>query len=105
MQDKQQVIKFPEQHGYDKIEEELIFIVLEKTLVNARIYHKALFQLGRKYKCDLHECCKHPEYLSEILKDQQQDNSYENIIKSINRQLGIFSDARSITKFLQTINH
>jgi hypothetical protein len=103
MQDKQQFIKFPEQHGYDKIKEDLVFTVLEKTLVNARIYHKVLSQLGKKYNCDLHECYIHPEYLSETLKDQN-DNSYNSIIRSINQQLEIFSNAESITRFLQAIN-
>ena len=103
MQDKQQFFKSPEQYSYDKIKEELVFTVLEKTLVSAGIYHKVLLQLERKHNSDLHECYRHPKYLSMILKDQF-DDSYKNILKSVNQQLDIFSDAKSIARFLQEIN-
>lgn len=80
-----------------------MFTILEKTLVSAQIYHKVLLELEKKYNCDLYDCYKHPEYLSTILKDLH-DDSHISIMKSINQQLGIFSDAKSITRFLKAIN-
>lgn len=104
MHDKQQSATFPEQYDYDKIKEELVITILEKTLLSVQIYHEVQLQLWIKYECDLHECYRHPEYLNEILKDQH-DDLYESIMKSINQQLEIFSDAKSIAKFLQRINN
>lgn len=103
MQDRQQFFKSPERYDYDKVKEILVLTILEKTLVSARIYHKVLLELEKKYSCDLYDCYKHPEYLSTTLKDLH-DDSYMSIMKSINQQLEIFSDAKSITRFLRAIN-
>ena len=103
MQDRQQFFEDTEQYRYDKVRENLVLTILEKTLVSAQIYHEVLLQLGKKYNCDLHDCYKHPSYLSTILKNQH-DYSYKSITKSINQQLEIFSDAKPITAFLQAFN-
>ncbi len=103
MQDGQQFFKSTDQYRYDKVRENLVLTILEKTLASTQIYHKVLLQLEKKYNCSLHDCYKHPEYLSTILKDQH-DNSYKSIMRSINQQLDIFSDVKSITIFLQAFN-
>ncbi|SMH71461.1 protein of unknown function [Candidatus Nitrosotalea okcheonensis] len=104
MQDRQQFFKSTDQGRYDKVRENLVLIILEKTLVSAQIYHKVLSQLEKKYNCSLYDCYKHPECLSTILKDQH-NNSYKSITRSINQQLDIFADAKSIITFLQAFNH
>lgn len=101
MQDRQQIFKSSEPH--DKIREVLVLTILEKTLASAQIYHNVLLDLEKKYNSSLNGCYEHPEYLREILKDQH-NNLYKHILKSITQHLEIFSDAKSIARFLQVIN-
>ena len=103
MQDGQQFFKPTDQYEYDKVKENLVLTILEKTLVSAQIYHSVLLQLEKKYNCTFHDCYRHPEYLSTILRDQY-NNPYKSIMKSINQQLDIFSNVKSITIFLQAFN-
>jgi len=99
-----QFFNIEKQHDYDKVRETLVSTILEKTLSDAGIYHQVILELDRKYNSNLHDCYKHPEYLSTTLENHHKD-MYDIIITSINRYLEIFSYENSITKFLQTINH
>jgi len=92
-----------EHQGYDKIRKALVWSILEKTLIDAGIYHKVAEELKKRHRCQLDDCYEHPEYLNAILKDLYS-NSYKHVIKSINKHLEEFSYQESISRFVKVIN-
>ena len=103
MPDMQQFVKTHEPHSYEKVREMLIHTVLEKTLVNAGIYHTVTSEIKKKYNGTLNDCYKHPEYLSTTLENKHGETCYL-VSESITKQLEMFSDDKFIANFLQAIN-
>jgi len=98
------IIASLEDHGYDKVRQALVSVILEKTLfeIGSGTYYKVVDELKKRYHCYLTDCYEHPEYLNAILKDLY-GNSYRKIVKSINEQLEEFSSQRPIAKFIELV--
>lgn len=88
----------------EDIEMALVSLAIEKSLldVGKALYDKVRGILKRDYDCYLPECYEHPEYLSEILKILDGNDS-QGIIKTINEQLEEFSYHKSIARVLEVI--
>ncbi len=89
----------------DNVYEALVILAVEKTLldVGKAAYDNVIETLDRKYHCGLSDCCLHPEYLNNVLKELFGDAG-NNIVKSITEQLKEFSTKASVAKFLQVIS-
>ncbi|SRR5713101_6524365 len=98
------IIASLEDHGYDKVRQALVSVILEKTLceIGSSTYDKVVDELKKRYHCYLTDCYEHPEYLNVILKDLY-GNSYRQIVKSINEQLEEFSSQKPIAKFIELV--
>lgn len=94
-----------ESNRFDKVKMALVFVILEKALldIGAGAYHKVAEELKKRYHCHLEDCYEHPEYLNAILKDLYGD-SYKHIVKSIDKKLAEFSYYKSIARFLEVIS-
>lgn len=99
------IIPSLEDHGYDKVRQALVSVILEKTLfeIGSGTYYKVVDELKKRYHCYLTDCYEHPEYLNVILKDLY-GNSYRQILKSINEQLEEFSSQKPIAKFIELVS-
>ncbi len=104
MLDTSGIISSLEQHGYDKVRKALVYMSIEKVLldINTSIYDKVVRELKTKYHCNLDDCYEHPEYLNSILKNLY-GNSYKGLAKSITKQLQEFSYQSSIARFCDEI--
>lgn len=98
-----QFVAFPAPYSHDKIKEILVFTVLEKTLCDAETYHSVVMELEKRYGCTLLDCCKNPQYLIEVLRKTHPEN-YGDVVRTINRNLEMFSDEATIARFLDAIN-
>ena len=89
----------------DKIMKGLTALAIEKTLldIGKPVYQKVADTLYKKYQCYIPDCFENPEYLQTVLKELY-GKSYDEIIKSIQRELKEFSDKESIKKFLQVLS-
>ena len=104
LDDSKNIIASLEDHGYNKVRQALVSVILEKTLFEfgSGTYYKVVDELKKRYHCYLTDCYEHPEYLNVILKDLY-GNSYRQIVKSINEQLEEFSSQRPIAKFIELV--
>lgn len=78
--------------GYDKVRQELVPIIFEKTPldIGSGDYCTVKDELKKKYRCYLTDCYLHPEYLTFILQDLYGDASMQ-IVRLINKKLEEFS--------------
>ncbi len=88
----------------DKIMKALIAIVVEQTLleIGKPFYEKVIHLLNEKYNSYLPECSDHPEYLNKVLQ-QLLGNSYIEVIKAIESNLGEVSLKKPAREFLKAI--
>jgi hypothetical protein len=86
------------------VQKGLVTLVIEMTLleIGKPTYEKVVHDLYIKYHCYLSDCYKHPEYLSEILKELY-GNAHDVIVAKINKQLE-FSYQKPIEKFLKVLS-
>ena len=94
-----------EGHGYDKVRQALVSLVIEETLlgIDLSTYYKVTDELKKRYHCYLTDCYEHPEYLNVILKDLY-GNFSSQILKSINEKLKEYSHQKPIAKFIELVS-
>lgn len=88
----------------DKEIKSIVVLAIEYTLlkVSKSTLEKVQAELHQKYKCDISDCYKHPEYLDRVLRDLF-GNSHHEITREVNHYLEEFSYQRPIAEFLDKI--
>ena len=88
----------------DSLNKELVTLVIEKTLINAgrETYDKVIEKLKNEHHCDLSDCYRNPNYLSQVLKDVYATDA-NIIVESIKKELRKFKREKNIAKFLDAI--
>lgn len=66
------------------------------------VYDKVVDMLYEKYHCYLPDCFENPEYLKAVLRELY-GKSYDEIISSIQKELGEFAYNKRIEEFLQVL--
>jgi hypothetical protein len=88
-----------------EINKALVTIAIEKTLLNMGkpVLDEVAHRLFKNYKSYIPDCYEHPEYLKSILKELY-GNCYNNIVKSITKNLEEFATKKPIEHFLTVIS-
>lgn len=82
----------------------LVLVSVESALLNVGIdvYSKVVKILKKTHNCDILDCYQHPEYLHDALVKLDK-NTYNQIIKSIQKHTSEFYNIGSISKFTYAI--
>jgi hypothetical protein len=88
----------------ESLNKELVTLVIEKTLLNAgrETYDKVIEKLKNEYRCELSDCYRNPNYLSQVLKGGYGSDA-NIIVESIKKELRKFKQEQNIAKFLDVI--
>ncbi|MEX0765106.1 MAG: hypothetical protein WD033_08080 [Nitrosopumilaceae archaeon] len=88
-----------------EISKALVTLAIEKTLLTMGkpVLDEVAHRLFANYKCFIPDCHEHPEYLKSVLKELY-GNCYNNIVKSIKKNLEEFATKKSIEHFLTVIS-
>ena len=105
LEESKNILASLEGHGYDKVRQGLVSLILEKTLldIGSGTYCTVKDELKKRYHCHLTDCYVHPEYLTLILQDLYGDASMQ-IMRIINKKLEEFSYQESIAKFMELLS-
>lgn len=88
-----------------EISKALVTLAIEKTLLDMGkpVLEQIAHKLSKNYKCYIPDCYEHPEYLKSVLKELY-GNCYNEIVKSIEKNLDEFTTKKSIEHFLTVIS-
>ena len=82
----------------------LVAVAIETVLlkIGKSVYDEVIHNLYKEYHCYLPDCYEHPEYLKRILQDLFGKSSL-NIIASIKKYLGEYTEQKGIRNFIDVI--
>ncbi len=83
------------------VKKALVGLAIERSLIEfgTPVLERVLNELEARYHCYIFDCYEHPNYLQQILKDLF-GSAYDQVIKSIRKNLDEFSYQEPIRDFL-----